>query len=70
VERSLHKLATCGVGLLEQEFKGKVYAFLMECADEFIQAERKEIVFFIVEKSYKYKNGLGNAHPALCSTVL
>jgi hypothetical protein len=25
--------------------------------------------FFIVEKTSKYKNGLGIAHPALCSTV-
>jgi hypothetical protein len=47
VERSLHKLATSDAGLLEQAFRGKRYAFLMESTDEFIHAERKKIICLI-----------------------
>jgi hypothetical protein len=33
--------------------------------------EAFELIFFILKKKiYIYKNGLNNAHPALCSTVL
>jgi hypothetical protein len=30
----------------------------------------RKIDFFILKNNCKYKNGLGNAHPALCSAFL
>jgi hypothetical protein len=49
--------------------------------DRFIEVDPKAVriknvdwwnnrYLILKKKTYKYKNGLGNAHPALCSTVL